>query len=86
MMRLTIEVGNAAELEKIFLVLKSMDIENVKVVPTEQTKAKKPAMPVITKGDKRIDPKALFGVWKNNPRSLEQIRSTAWDRNWDIKA
>jgi hypothetical protein len=85
-MRLTIEVGNAAELEKIFLVLKSMDIENVNVIPMGQAHVKKTATATITKGDKRIDPKALFGVWKNNPRSLEQIRSTAWDRNWDIKA
>jgi hypothetical protein len=25
--------------------------------------------------DKNIDPKHLFGIWKDNPRTIEQIRS-----------
>ncbi len=37
--------------------------------------------PFITKGDKSIDPKSLFGIWKNNPRSLQEIRQKAWERN-----
>ncbi len=34
--------------------------------------------PVITKGDKTIDPTSLFGIWKDNPRTLEEIRQKAW--------
>jgi hypothetical protein len=81
-MRLTIEVGNTAELEKVFMALKSMNIESVQVVPTEKAANGRKSAPVITKGDKKIDPKALFGIWKDNPRTLEQLRAMAWDRNW----
>ena len=34
-------------------------------------------MPII-KGDKKIDPKGLFGIWAKNPRTLESIRKEAW--------
>lgn len=81
-MRLTIEVGNTAELEKVFKALKSMNIESVQVVPTEKAANGRKSAPVIIKGDKQIDPKALFGIWKDNPRTLEQLRAMAWDRNW----
>lgn len=37
--------------------------------------------PVITKGDKSIDPKSLFGIWADNPRNIEDIRKKAWRRN-----
>ncbi len=36
--------------------------------------------PVITKGNKALNPKALFGIWQKNPRTLNQIRSSAWKR------
>ena len=35
-------------------------------------------VPAITKGDKSVDPTALFGIWKDNPRTLEEIRKDAW--------
>ena len=35
----------------------------------------------ITKGDKSIDPTALFGIWKDNPRTLEQIREQGGNVN-----
>jgi hypothetical protein len=38
----------------------------------------------ITKGDKSIDPKPLFGIWKDNPRNLEEIRKKDWTRNWHL--
>ncbi len=38
----------------------------------------------ITQGDKSIDPKPLFGIWKDNPRSLEEIRKKNWTRNWNL--
>lgn len=37
--------------------------------------------PIITKGDKSIDPKALFGIWVDDPRNIEEIRKKAWRRN-----
>ncbi len=41
-------------------------------------------VPVI-KGDKKIDPTSLFGIWANKPRSLESIRKDAWQRKADIR-
>ena len=36
----------------------------------------------ITKGNKKLDPTALFGIWKNKPRNLQDIRQQDWKRNW----
>ena len=38
----------------------------------------------VEKGDKTINPAKLFGIWENNPRSLEDIRKQNWKRNWEI--
>jgi len=37
--------------------------------------------PFISKGDKSIDPTGLFGIWASSPRSLQDIRQKAWERN-----
>ena len=36
--------------------------------------------PSITKGDKSIDPNSLFGLWKDQPRNLTDIRKQGWQR------
>jgi hypothetical protein len=40
-------------------------------------------LPQITAGNKSVDPSDLFGIWKHNPRTLENIRKDAWQRSWD---
>jgi len=37
--------------------------------------------PTITKGDKTIDPTEFFGMWKEQPKNLADIRKKAWHRN-----
>lgn len=37
-------------------------------------------LPSITTGDKSVDPDELFGLWKDEPRTLEAIRKDAWQR------
>ena len=37
--------------------------------------------PFITKGDKNMDPKGLFGIWESRPRNIQAIRKKAWERN-----
>ncbi|WP_128546016.1 hypothetical protein [Larkinella soli] len=37
-------------------------------------------VPTISKGNKKIDPKALFGVWKGKNVTLEQLRQAGWSR------
>lgn len=78
-MIITIEASGIQEIEQLLQVLKSLDIKNVNI-----KEASPKRQPVITKGDKKLDPRALFGIWQDNPRTLEQVRSEAWKRNWNI--
>ena len=77
-MRVTIEAVDIQEVEKIIFLLKSLNIKNVEVIPGPSGQG-----PSITKGDKKVDPRALFGIWKNNTRSLEVIRAANWKRDWN---
>lgn len=79
-MRLTIELNNLNDLEKVMQLLKSLQIQEVKIFPTNTLNYS----PNITPGDKSIDPKALFGIWEDAPRSLTEIRSKSWTRNWKL--
>jgi hypothetical protein len=78
-MTVTIETSGLQEIEQLLKLLKSLNIKTIKIqsAPIE-------LRPTITKGDKKIDPNQLFGIWKDNPRTIEQIRTTAWKRNWNI--
>jgi len=76
-MRITIEIDNKCELKRLSAFLESFKINTVKIVSTDVD------IP-MTKGDKKIDPDSLFGIWTNKPRSLENIRKEAWQRNRSI--
>lgn len=78
-MTITIEASGIQEIEQLLQVLKSLDIKNVNIKEVSPKR-----QPVITKGDKKLDPRALFGIWQGNPRTLEQVRSETWKRNWNI--
>jgi len=78
-MTVTIETSGIQEVEQLLILLKSLDIKNIKIQSSPAVFQSK-----ITRGDKKIDPKPLFGIWKDNPRTIEQIRSAAWKRNWNI--
>jgi len=73
-MKLTIEIDNKNELEKLKALFKLFKIDKVKVISNDNQ-----AIPVI-KGDKKLDPKSLFNIWADKPRSLETIRKAAWQR------
>jgi hypothetical protein len=77
-MRVTIEAIDIQEVEKILFLLKSLNIKNIEVIPGPSGQG-----PSITKGDKKVDPRVLFGIWKDSPRSLETIRAANWKRNWN---
>ncbi len=74
-MKVTIEIDNKSELEKLSALFKSLKINTVKIVTASSA-----AIPVV-KGDKKLDPTSLFNIWANKPRSLEAIRKAAWQRN-----
>lgn len=74
-MKITIEIDSKNEMEKLSVLFKTFKINTVRVISSDETH-----VPVI-KGDKKIDPTGLFGIWADKPRSLENIRKAAWQRN-----
>jgi len=82
-MRVTIETTNIEEFQLLIRLLQKLDIENVKVVESTEMEEVKELESLIVQGDKNIDPSELFGIWKSNPRAIEEIRSKSWDRNWN---
>lgn len=78
-MTITIETSGIHEIEQLLQVLKSLNIKNVNIKEVSQKR-----QPTITKGDKKLNPRELFGIWQGNPRTIEQVRATAWQRNWNI--
>jgi hypothetical protein len=78
-MTIIIETSGIQEVEQLLKVLKSLDIKNISIkdLPVKR-------QPIITKGNKKLNPKELFGIWQAKPRTIEQIRSISWKRNWDI--
>lgn len=78
-MIITIETSGIQEIEQLLQVLKSLNIKNINIKEVPQKR-----QPAITKGDKKLNPRELFGIWQNAPRTIEQVRSEAWKRNWNL--
>ncbi len=76
-MKLTIELADTAELEKVMTLFSTLRLENVRVIsPT--------IAPTIRKGNKKLNAKELFGIWKAQPRNLEDLRAKNWQRDWNV--
>lgn len=73
-MKITIETDDQRKLETLIEWLQTNKFLDEITVNVESNNAK----PVITKGDKQVDPTALFGIWKDSPRTLDEIREEAW--------
>lgn len=73
-MKITIEIDSENEMEKLSAFLKTFNINAVAVV------SKETANSTVIKGDKKIDPKGLFGIWSAAPRAIENVRGTGWNR------
>jgi hypothetical protein len=78
-MKITIELTSVSEFEKIMAFLKSLGLPDITVSAPAKTKSLPPNWEL---GDKSLDPEALFGMWKDAPRDLQELRSSAWKRNW----
>jgi hypothetical protein len=72
-MKVTIEIDNKSELEKLSALFKTFKINTVKVITADNP------IPLIA-GDKKIDPTSLFNIWADKPRTLEAIRKAGWQR------
>ncbi len=75
-MKVTLEISNESELEKLYKYFKSTNINFIEVVKENTT-----SKPIVEKGNKNINPKALFGIWKDNPLDIIEIRENAWKRS-----
>ncbi len=75
-MRVIIETNSLQEVEQLMALLQQLQIDNVRIVEKEEP----PVSPSITKGDKDIDPSELFGMWQNEPRTIDEIRREGWNR------
>ncbi|MFC1223680.1 hypothetical protein ACFE6N_07710 [Pedobacter sp. BG31] len=74
-MRVTLEISDFDEMKKLLSLFQSMKLENIKIIsPQSNIKSN------ILKGNKTLNPKELFGIWKDSPRNIGDIRDKAWDR------
>jgi hypothetical protein len=72
-MKLTVEISDKSEIEDLLSYLKMHKINSWQILDYPQL--------TVEKGDKTIDPKAHFGLWKNSPKNIEDIRVKAWNRS-----
>ncbi|KGE86410.1 hypothetical protein [Phaeodactylibacter xiamenensis] len=77
-MTITIQTADKEALAKVLNLLKTLGINSVNVQLEPST-----ASESYIKGDKSIDPTSLFGIWSKHPKTLEQVRATAWDRKFE---
>jgi len=74
-MRVTLEISNFDEMEKLLSLFQTMNLKNIKIISSH-----KDLKSNILKGNKALNPKELFGIWKDSPRNIKDIRDKAWDR------
>ena len=79
MERLVIEVNNRKQIEFLADLLKKYDF--IHSIKKERTAKKEREHLPIEKAKKNADIMTLAGIWKENPRSLDEIREKAWKRN-----
>jgi hypothetical protein len=77
---ITIVANSLQEVEHLLTLIKALNISHIHIT----TPSIAPQALPIVRGNKKLDPTALFGIWKDKPRNLEQIRATAWNRNWKM--
>ena len=74
-MKITVEISNVTEIERFFSLVKMLQLDNIQVVT-----ASRKEFPTIQKGNKNLNPRALFGIWENDSRNVDGIRIDAWKR------
>ena len=80
MERLTIELKSNQDMEFLLELLRKFDFINSIKRENPMEKNKQGNLP-IEWCKKNADIMALAGIWKNEPRTIEEIREKAWKRN-----
>ncbi len=80
MERLIVEVNSSKNIELILELLKKFEFISRIEKEKPKEKSRKKNMPIEwAKND--ADIMSLAGIWKDNPRTIEEIREKAWKRN-----
>jgi hypothetical protein len=74
-MTITIELSDMQEAEQVLRLLTLLNIKTISIKEAPLHRG-----PVIRQGDKTLDPRQLFGIWQDHPRTLDQVRTAAWKR------
>ncbi|MCO6486849.1 MAG: hypothetical protein J5I98_00460 [Phaeodactylibacter sp.] len=77
-MRITIETTSIQEIEALLKLLHQLGLQGIRIIEQPDALPDSP----FSRGDKSIDPGELFGIWKDNPRDIDEIRTRSWARNW----
>ena len=81
-MKITIEIDDLEQVKAVIALLTSLDIEHINVLDSTTTSPNL-SSDEITHGDETEDPTELFGIWKNTPKTIGEIRRDAWKRAWN---
>ena len=76
MQELVIGVNDRKSFHFLMELLRNLSF-NIRVKKEPAKKVLRQSMPV-TWGDASIDASDLFGIWKDNPKTLEEIRKESW--------
>ena len=80
MERLIVEVKSSKNIEFLLELLKKFDFISHIEKEKPKKKTRKKNMP-IEWAKNNADIMSLAGIWKNKPRTIEEIREKAWKRN-----
>ena len=76
-MKVTVEVSDERALETVLSFFASLHLQNITV--SHETDAREFLSGNLTE-NASPDPQELFGLWKDHPRTIDEIRATAWSR------
>lgn len=77
-MKVTVEISDANELETVLSFFARLHLHNITI--SDETGESD----LNRTTDNAPDPTKLFGIWKYRPRTIEEIRTMAWNNRKHI--
>ena len=78
---INVTVNTTTELAEVVKLFKELNLGTTKL---QVVKVSDKQYSALIKGDKRIDPNSMKGMWAKSPRTIQEIRAKDWDRNFSI--
>jgi len=70
-MKVSVEIPDEQALQTVLSFFASLHLQNFTVYETVVSQ---------TTDEDSPDPKELFGIWKDHPRTIDEVRAVAWSR------